>query len=97
MRTILLATVAILAMRTLLLATASSLLMATAGTAFGERTSVTFKKLAMASDATTALADRRAMVPAAAVGGAEAARRSNRLHLVQGQHPAAETNRRSAA
>ena len=89
MRTILLATVVILTMRTLVLATASSVLMATAGTEFAERTSVTFKKLAMAADAAPLAADWRAAGGAAASGA--------RLHLVQGQHPAAETNRRSAA
>lgn len=97
MRTILLVTVVILTMRTLVLATASSVLMATAGTEFAERTSVTFKKLAMAAESAPVAADWRTAVPAAVVGGAEAAGRGKRLHLVQGQHPAAETNRRSAA
>ncbi|MBV9758207.1 MAG: hypothetical protein JO047_14240 [Alphaproteobacteria bacterium] len=96
MRTILLTTVVILTMRTLVLATASSVVMATAGTAFAERAAVTFKKLAMATEQAPVAADWRA-APAMMVGSAEAAGRGKGLHLVQGQHPAAETNRRSAA
>lgn len=97
MRTILLTTMVILNLQTLVLATASSLLMATAGAAFADRAPVALKKLALAAEAPPGAADWRAAAPAAATGGAEAAGRSKRLHLVQGQHPAAETNRRSAA
>ena|SRR5579872_3007892 len=104
MRTLLLATVVILAMRTLILATASSMVMATAGTVFAERASTTFQKLAIATqferrrdpqDA-MAQADGSQQAPHVAVALALRPYGALGVRLAQGEHQPAVSSRMSA-